>query len=87
MMCSARSLGSASSLCFERVVFCFVASARHCSGDRADKNASRPCTFTSISGELPTTADVVELQKIKIRRGIHDAQRAINLERIGIRPR
>ena len=39
---------------FQFAVFGFVAAARNSAGDRPIE-ASRPCTFTSISGELATT--------------------------------
>ena len=47
-------LGIGEKLRFEFAVFFFVAPARPRAGQRT-VDASRPCTFTSISGELPTT--------------------------------
>ena len=85
-MCSARSLGSARSSASSAAIFLFVAPARTRSGDRPVKRVA-PLHLHEHLGRAADHGNIVELQKIQIRRRIHHAQRAINFKRIGGRVR
>ena len=80
-MCSARSFGSASSFASSSRSS-FAPPARKRSRDRAVEGVASLNLHQHLR-RTPHDGNVVEPQKINIRRGIHHAQRAINIKRIG----
>ena len=82
-MCSALLLGIGGQLGFEGHVFFFVGAARARPGDGPVKRFAA-LHFHQHFGRAANDGEIVQLQKIHVRRRIHDAQGAINLKRVGI---
>ena len=75
-------LGIGGQLGGEALVFFFVAAAGAGAGDGPVKSFAA-LNFEEHLGRAADDGGVAQLQKIHVRRGIDDAQGAINLERIG----
>ena len=89
MTCSARSLGSASSSCSRQRLFPGWTSAAGCRRSGAGAHASLRGGHAlqakrRSTGTATSPANVAEIEKEHVGRRVQPAQRAINIERLGI---
>ena len=80
--CSARSFSSREQLLGHAQVLLGARRARPRAGDRPHLDACRPVTFTQRLGRGARDREVVELEEVHVGRRVHDAQAAVERERL-----